>query len=245
MIFNNFLLNVVITVLLIYLTYKFINNKSNNEKTKDILLVSNVINVAYIIYSLITILNPGWSILLKYTIYFEGLFTALHFLSIIVITFIVITDKFKKLKLMFYLSSIITIVLPLLFDTPVGSRCFLATYVMFIIYVLELIDYLVNDNSIKYIKKIAILTSIAFGIYLLNIYMYISYIDYKRLQNIKEMSENSSSASVPILPYNDYVWMSTPIPDFSLDVRYKLFYNLDEDVKFYYMTFDDWKTTKK
>ena len=50
---------------------------------------------------------------------------------------------------------------------------------MFIIYVLELIDYLVNDNSIKYIKKIAILTSIAFGIYLLNIYMYISYIDYK------------------------------------------------------------------
>ena len=121
MIFNNFLLNVVITVLLIYLTYKFINNKSNNEKTKDILLVSNVINVAYIIYSLITILNPGWSILLKYTIYFEGLFTALHFLSIIVITFIVITDKFKKLKLMFYLSSIITIVLPLLFDTPVGK----------------------------------------------------------------------------------------------------------------------------
>ncbi len=243
MIFNNLFLNIIITSLLVLLTYKFLN-KNTNKKIKNIVLISLIINISYVLYTLLIAINSTWSILLKYTMYFEGIITSLYFLSIVTITFITVLDKNRKTKLMFYLLSIIMMIAPLLFVTPIGSRCFFSTYVMFIVYILELIDYLISDEVLQYMGKISIISSVVFGVYLLSIYSYIFMIDNKRINYIRKMSKTQEVLIIPILPYQDYVWMSTPSPYFDLNKRYKLFYNIDESVEVYCANYKDWLKIK-
>ncbi|MDD4718580.1 MAG: DUF6056 family protein [Bacilli bacterium] len=236
LIFNNLLLNIIITILLVVLTYRFIN-KNKDKKIKDILLFSIIINVSYTIYTLMVTINQSWFILLNYTKYFEGIFTILYFLSIVTITIITISNKNKKMKLLFYLSSIILMVLPLFFVSPVGSRCFFATYIMFIMYIVELTDYLFEDKAIQLVGKVALFIIVILGIYLLNIYAYIFSIDYNRNRNVQKNSKDFEVVIVEVLPYQKHVWMPNPLPKYGLETNYKSFYNIDKHIKFYVIDF--------
>lgn len=239
MIFNNIFINILITLLLTKLVYKFLRN-SNNKKLKDITLVLVGINISSLLYTLIVTVNPTWSILLNYTIYFNGVISAVYFLSIIIITIITIQNKNIKTKLLFYLTSIVIMTIPLLFVTPIGSRCFFSTYIMFTLYIIELINYLVNDDILKYVTKLSLICLVVFGIYLLNIYSYIFGVDNKRINYVKERLLIENNAVIPILPYDEYLWMSTPAPLYNLDNSYKSFHKIDYKVEFQYATYEDW-----
>lgn len=234
MIFDNLFLNIVITTLLVVIAFRFIN-KSKDKKINDILLVPVTICFSYVLYTFIVTTNQSWFILFEYTKYFEGIFTLLYFISIVAITIITVSNKTKKIKLLFYLSSIIFIILPLLFITPIGSRCFLSTYIMFILYIVELSDYLFDKKAINYIGKTAILIIIVFGGFLLNIYGYIFTADYKRNKSIKEANK---AVLVDVLPYFRYTWMSTPVPKYGLEKNYKAFHNIDPNIKFFSLEYD-------
>ncbi len=233
MIFDNLFLNIIITGFLVILALRFIN-KSKDKKLNDILLVSVTICLSYVVYTFIVTTNESWFILFEYTKYFEGIFSLLYFISIVAITIIAVSNKTKKIKLFFYLSTIILVILPLLFITPIGSRCFLSTYIIFILYVIELIDYLFDKKTLQYTVKTSILITIIFGGFLLNVYGYIFTADYKRNKNIKEATK---AVIVEGLPYSKYVWMSTPVTEYGLERCYKAFYNIDPNIKFFHFDF--------
>ena len=244
LIFNNLFINLILSFLLMLLVFKFLNKKKIKDNHKKIVLITSTINICYILYSLITVINPNWFILLKYTSYFEGVFTAVYFVSIIILILITVIDKKIKNKLLFYLLIIILINLPLLFVTPIGGRCFFSSYIIFIILILELINYLVNEIVMEYVYKFSLIISITFGIYLLNIYAYICFLDYMRLSYLRKMSKTETEIILPILPCNEYIWMSTPIENYDLKDRYKLFYNINDEVDFLCIDYEVWKNIK-
>ncbi len=244
LIFNNLFINLILSFLLMLLVFKFLNKKKIKDNHKKIVLITSTINICYILYSLITVINPNWFILLKYTSYFEGVFTAVYFVSIIILILITVIDKKIKNKLLFYLLIIILINLPLLFVTPIGGRCFFSSYIIFIILILELINYLVNEIVMEYVYKFSLIISITFGIYLFNIYAYISIIDSRRLNYLRKMSKTETEITLPILPYEEYTWMSNPSLGNDLKDRYKLFYNINDEVDFLCIDYEIWNEIK-
>ncbi len=241
LIFNNFFLNLIMTFLLLFLVFKYLNNNNNkSEDKKQIVLMASFIHLSYLIYTFLTIINPTWEIMLRYTIYFEGLLTILYFISIIVIVLITVLDKEIKKKLLFYLLIITLMVDPLFVVTPIGGRCFFSTYIIFIIFVLELINYVISDKTFAYIFTLSLFVSIAIGSYLLNVYLYLYFVDYQRFNYIKKMNKIETEIIVPKLPYRGYTWMSDPISKYKLDKKYKLFYNIDKDMEIKCLDYDQW-----
>ena len=65
-----------------------------------------------------------------------------------------------------------------------------------------------------------------------------------RLSYLRKMSKTETEIILPILPYNEYIWMSTPIENYALKDRYKLFYNINDEVDFLCIDYEVWKNIK-
>ncbi|MDD2409538.1 MAG: DUF6056 family protein [Bacilli bacterium] len=241
MIFNNLFINIAIVLLLIISTFKFFQkNIMISNKTKFIIYSFLSIIISYATYSLLKHLYPSWEILLKYTIIFEGLFSLAFLCGMIGIIFFTIQDKFKRQKLMFYIFSIIIMVIPLLFVTPIGARNFFVTYVIFIVIINELLNNLFKIKNIRKIAKTSIIVSLTIAIYLLSIYIYIYFINNERNNYIYNESKVSKEIIIPILPYQQYLWTSTPQKNSIWETRYKLFYNINPEVSFSIISYKEW-----
>lgn len=232
LVLDNMFLILILVILLVLVVTLYLKNKSNNKS--KLISISNLIIITYSIYQIIHFTNLDWQIIGEFTVYFEGIFTALFFLSIFIITFITISNKKIKEKLIFYLISIVVLTLPLLLVIPIGPRCFFPMYVLFILYIMTLIDYLENKKIIKITKNIKKLTIYLIGIfyiYLISIYSFIYIEDINRLNYInKEIEKGNKTIEIKKLPYQNYIWIGEPKGNL-LEERYKLFYNIDKDIK--------------
>ena len=99
LILNNLILNIVLASLLLITIYNFLKNNKPSKLKKGLINLSIVSIIGYIIYSVIKKVNPTWNILLKYTPYFELFISIIFFLAIAIVTFVCITKKEVKQKL--------------------------------------------------------------------------------------------------------------------------------------------------
>lgn len=239
--FNNVILNLVLSAIVILLILKYNKNLINKKYIgyPIIFIISS-----YPIYCLISNMNSEWKILLKYTKYFEGIFSIMYYIALILFVLIFIEDRVKKSKLLFLLGSITILVGPLFIVNPIGPRCFFGTYMIFMLIVLELFDCIKIKESIGLPKVIiSIIISVQF-IYLFSIYGYIYKVNNERLNAVKIGIENKASTIViPKLPYKKYVWTGDPF-DFWTD-RFKLFYGIDEETTVKTLELKEWAKNKK
>lgn len=232
--FNNIVLNILIAIIAIIIIYKY--NTNNENKARPIM--SNLIGliiVSYSAYSLLVSLNTKWNILLRFTDYAEGIFSIAYYIAILFLIILFINDKNRKSKMLFILISIAFLTGPLFVVKPIGSRCFLATYVMFILLINEFIDYIIVDNKnnvlMKCINKIIIVISILFAVYLLSIYTYIAKVNNERIDYImNEVANNNKEIVLTKLPYEEYLWTATPTENGLWKDRLRLFYGIPKDV---------------
>lgn len=249
--FNNIILNILITVLAILIVYKY--NTSKNNIKNSVKLLGNIIIiflVSYNIYSIISQINPGWKILLKYTNYFEGILSIIYYVIILILIIIFIKDNIKKQKMLFLLISIAALTAPLFVVKPIGSRCFLATYVIFILLINEFANYVMNglDNSAinSYINKVIMALIIVFGVYLLSIYGYINKINSERINYVKaEVQSGKKEIVLTKLPYESYLWTATPLKNDLWMDRFKLFYGVPKDTKIKLISLEKWHNLRK
>ncbi|MDD2504691.1 MAG: DUF6056 family protein [Bacilli bacterium] len=240
LIFSNFIINIIITSLLLILVYNFFaKEKKVSKQKRNVILVSININLIFIIYCLFKVLNPSWNILLKYTDFFEGVFTIIYAISILLIVIFTVSNKNKKQKLIFYLLSIVVMTLPLLLVTPIWARNFMSTYVIFIIFIIEIIDYLFKDKAQTFIIKISALISLVLIVFLFSIYGYIYIINEERNYYILHQSKVTKNIDIPILPYSNYLWRSTPDSK-HWQSRYKYYYNIEQEVEFNPIPYKEW-----
>lgn len=240
--FNNIVINIVIAITSIIIIYKY------NNKNRAMVIVSNLIGliiISYSAYSLLVGLNTEWNVLLRFTGYAEGIFSMAYYISILFLIILFINDKNRKAKMLFILISIAFLTGPLFVVKPIGSRCFLATYVMFILLINEFIDYIMVDNKnnvlIKCINKIIIVISILFAVYLLSIYTYIAKVNNERIDYIKsEVASNNKEIVLTKLPYEEYLWTATPTENGLWEDRLKLFYEIPKDVDLKPISLKQW-----
>ena len=172
LIFNNYIVNIIISILLIYITLQ------NENKHKKLLKAISLIPSSYTLYTILKIINPNWNIFGNLTTIFEGITTIIYCLAVLYITIFNNTSKkYQKEKLAFILISVVIIAGPLLVVTPVTPRCFFPCYIMICLYIIQLIKYLkVYKNKYNYI-----ITSISIMFYI----FWLSITSYNMLNNIR------------------------------------------------------------
>jgi hypothetical protein len=155
-------------------------------------------------------------------------FYTYYWISIFILIILIIDNSDTKTKLLFELISILLIVGPLLVVNPIGPRCFLPTYVFFTIFSIELFNYAFY-YEIKMIKNMNYIKIVVFIILSINLVIYgmIYFVDYKRIEIIKNNKEKNELV-LPLIPYEDYTQYPNPINELFLE-RYKLFYGIEEN----------------
>lgn len=245
---NNVWINLIIGICAFIVIYKYIKSKRDNIGRGMIIFSSliQLILISFPIYSLIKFLNPSWEILLKYTKYFEGLYSFLFYIAIFLFLCIYITEKALKGKLIFLFLSIIILIGPLLVVNPISPRCFSAVYIVFVLIGNELLNYLItfsaNSMDIKNIltKIILFILLVDMG-YLLNIYANI-HMEYNRKMNYiySQVEKKATSIEIPEYRYENYLWRGTPLNDKTWRHRFRVYYGIPSNISLKSISFSEW-----
>lgn len=230
---ENYVLNVVLSGLVLLSLYRYLKKEKKHEK---IIYILSTILVVYPIYNLV-LRYSGISLFLKYTKYISGLFTVIYCLSILTSVFF-IKEKEKRNKLLFALISIITLTAPLFVVTPIGGRCFFPIYLFWIWIVFLFYENVVQRES-GYIKVLLTSLLALFSIYLFCIYGYIFKVNSARKKEIEE-HKTEEILILPKLPYAKYMWCPDPVNEEFLN-RFKSFYGIDSTTEVKFVSYKEWR----
>lgn len=238
---NNVVVLVIISVCLTYLFLKFIYKK--DIKHYKLLSISLYYIVFYSMYSLIALFFPEWQTFKLVFMFIEGCLTLVYLVFLIIFILLAPLEISKK-KLLFYLGSIILLVMPLFALSPITPRCFYPMYVFWCLFALELVNdtlkFFKSKMSIKVINYICIISSLVCMVRLLIISSSAFYVDNKMTSYIeKEKANNSVTMLLPKAPYEDY--MKHPYPHDEENMKkFKAFYNINENVKLKFIDYLEW-----
>lgn len=195
------------------------------------ILVALISTIFIVIYAVISvaylILNFEITIITCFT-------TALYVLSLIAFVFSLPIDFYReKIYLLLAIGCAGCSMLPLFFVLPVGSRCFVGSYVFFTLFIAQMFK-IISDNAqqnkiINMAPKAFALATMLGLVYLFTIYANIYSADKIRIEKAQSDCTNQSTIYVSDLPYEEYVWIGS-VDDEVWNERFKLFYGIPEDV---------------
>lgn len=244
LIYNNMLLNSILSFILIFLLFKSMDKYKKANQVKYVLAF---ILFAFPLYTIaMKLLNVP--IFLKYTKGVDGVLSACYLLTVFISFFFVIKDKKRLWMLIAFMGSIGCLTVPLFVVTPIGSRCFYTMYILFIMIVCSLLDYLfentkITDKVIKAINFSIITTCILFYAIFVMIYIYPFKVYLQRNRYIEE-HRNDETLILPNVPYKSYLWHANPCNDWFLST-FKLFYNISEEKEVKFVPLKQWYKLKK
>ncbi len=171
---------------------------------------------------------------------------ALYFISAVTVVFICVDCRKTRSKTMFLLLCIPMLVAPLLFVSPIGSRCFFPPYLMLMGVCVLIFTYLqkklsldavaVKRTSLLLISVCAIFMSFLFGVYGV-VHRY----DARRNEFAKQQADAGfNTVMMYYLPYTYYVWNGDPDIE-PWEGNYKQFHGIDEAVKLKFIPRDSFK----
>lgn len=168
--------------------------------------------------------------------YVQGAFAILFMIGLVLFIIIQPLDRVKKTKLLFIPISIACIVAPLLVVTPVGGRCFFATYILFIWLLIEFYKMTSLGES-KFVEK----NALYFRIVIIMALLFFAYIfgnifaaNQARVDKARaDIKKGKKTIYVKDLPHPEYVHGGNPVWDEEnrWNNRFKAFYGLDKKVR--------------
>jgi len=245
---NNLVIMLVLSALSILLIYKYFkkNKKISNIK-KDLLQISLAIIITYVVYLIFMCVGNSHNIFISSVIkkIIEGLMSAFFALAIICTLFITIEDKNKKIKILFYIVSIVLMVAPLFLVTPISERMFYCIYVFFILIACEIITYLFKEKTIINSENILIFITLILIIFYTIIFGSIYRIETIRDNYIEEIKDTQEEYVIlPKLPLSQYLKSATPKEELWFQ-RFKKFYNIkNKKTVLIFVSYDEWKLYK-
>jgi len=244
---NNTIILIIIACCCVFLFFKFIYKKKDIKHIK-LLTTSLSVIVFYAVYSLGSCFFSEWE---KFVLIFkalEGLLTIMYFFALVIFLLLVPTNISKD-RLFFYLISIIVMTLPLLVVSPVTPRCFYPMYVLWCVFVLQLLcdcfKYIKSDFFFKVINYFGSSMLLVSMFYYLCIIFSAFYVTNQMIEYIKyQKSINSQEYILPKTVYEDYMKHPYPHDDTNMN-RFKLFYNIDKRVKITFIDYEQWNSIIK
>lgn len=164
-----------------------------------------------------------------------------YFVTVSLCVFICIKCNKAKFAAMLLLISIPVLIAPLAVVTPIGPRCFFPPYLMLMGVCVLIFVYLKDEFKWNYETEKGVTASLlavclAGFIFAFSIYSTIHTYDVKRNEYVrKQVDAGITNVIVCQLPYNSYVWTGNPDKE-PWGERYKLFYGIDEDVTFEFVS---------
>lgn len=237
---QNTLINIILCVSILVLTYKFLKTKRKFKKyTKEIIYSSSFIIFGYLSYIIFTKVSGGGNIFIyeSYKMYLEGAMIIAYLISLLILTIYVIKNDEKKKRIIFEMISTIIIAAPLLIVTPIGPRCFFPTYIFLIIICCEFITELIKKDNI-YIESVLKTGVILFSACLFVIYGHSYKIDYERTKYIEE-NKNAEQLELPNIIYASYMQYPNPVNDVFKE-RFKKFYGIDKETEVKFIPYKSW-----
>lgn len=232
---NNLWLNLILLAVCILL-YKKIKGKMENEMQQKTMQVCLGIMLCYAMYALFSVVGLGEAAKQQALMYLEGIGTIVCAVSVILFGIMVGLQCGRFWKILFVMGSIVCIAAPLFVVNPIGSRCFFATYVMFIVLVCELCKIWQQQGEAEFpketLKRAGVMVSAVGIIFYLCIFAGVYRVDRARLSHIRtQAAKGETEIEILHLPYEAYIWAPTPNTGEIWEERYKLFYDLPEDIK--------------
>lgn len=223
---KNIWINLFLTLIVVVLCNRY--RKSANKMKNYCISIALFTMLAYVTYSIVSLACDQPHI--------GGAATFMMMAALGGILFYV-TMETKSWKGIFWYMSILCVTAPLTLVSPIGSRCFFPTYVMFICLCCELAKLLpvsFHKEIAKYcdvyeICKIVCITILAFYII---IFYRIYRVDNTRMEHIQnEISKGVYEIEILHYPYEQYIWYGTPSAGSTEEERYKMFYNLPAEIR--------------
>ena len=242
LIINNYLLNIIISIILLVLIFKTSFSKKIINYIKCIVIATlSIFPIYTIVIKMINI-----SSVFKYINYINGLLAGIYYVAIF-ISLLMIIKKEKIVKYLFIFFSIIIMTGPLLVVSPIGSRCFYTQYILYGILVAmlahELFSNIKTSNQFeKYLEKMVLLTALLFFCVYLLVYFNIYRLNNER-QKYLNVHIKENNIILPVVPSNEFVWSLNPNTDEFIR-RYKLFYGVKETTNIKFVPYKEWKKIK-
>lgn len=229
--FNNVLLNLSLLMIAVLLFDRTVSLGNIKERQRRWLTISLTVFGVFAVYSTFAKIyfsandTPGIFALFDALISFAALAA---FLLYILLTGYLFGDLRRVLILS---AGIIMSIAPLFVVTPIGSRCYFASYAMFIILGCVMLDHMPEDQPHqRTIMKAALAAIITLYLTYASIFAVISITNARRLDAARKAAEEGRKEVVfTILPFDSFLWTAAPTEGIWAD-RYKLFYGLPEDL---------------
>lgn len=245
---NNVVLNILLAIFSSVIIIKNLHSISGFKKIVSTCML--FILVLYPLYKPLLINEFRFQILHIYTNEFEAFISVLFYLSLLLIPVIFIKERDLKLKLIYYLVSVIVLAVPFFFVTPLGPRCFLASYTFFVLFLIEISVYIYHNQNIKI--NINLLMK-PFLFWILTVVLSYGYIfisihsaNVQREQSIKaQLNEGRNVITIFRLPFENYLWVGTPNKKRLQGRTFKEFYHIPPEKDFKVITFEKWSEQHK
>lgn len=241
----NLITNLVVSILMIILTCKFIDNNIISKWKKYFLELLNLISIFYSVF-LIVGNYFDFDIVTGSSHYFVGFMTAIYCLALLLIILLIFFDKkkyFDKVvgyKLLFYMGSVVTVLVPLLVLTPVGHRCSLPALIFYILFASELYNLLIKDKNGNMSKVLFVVLIIVLSSYL-HIYHCVYLSNNERYEIVKkQVDDGMNPIYIRSTKYDKYIWKNNPVND-AFDKAFLLFNGFDVKAKVEVLKPDDLK----
>ena len=150
-----------------------------------------------------------------------------------------------KKKLFFYLGTIILSNLPLLVVTPIGPRLFLSNYIFFTMIIIELLEEIkLKEDTMYHFIQIGTICTLGF---LATVFVQINHVQKVTEKYIKEHQSEKEEITLPALPFAYYLHCTNPDKDTNTlyNTRYKVFYEIDENVTLTFEKYQKWQKHQK
>lgn len=172
-----------------------------------------------------------------------------YFISALIIVLICIDCRKIKSKATFLMFGMLLIIIPLIFVSPIGPRCFFPSYLLLMGVCVLLFVYLkekLSPDAVTVKRTGAALVSVCIILmsFLFGVYGVIHWYDARRNELAKRQAqEGFKTVMMYYLPYTYYVWNGDPDIE-PWDSHYKAFHGIDEEVKLKFIlreSFDDFE----
>ncbi|MGG3272400.1 DUF6056 family protein [Priestia aryabhattai] len=229
---ENVLVQLIISVLVILLLLRATTPKKRIENGLKILFLFVIVGFDLFILIFKGILGNEY--LGIYTLDFEAIFSIIYFLTICISVLLFIQERTSKIKLIYYLSGVILLIIPFVFIAPFGPRCVFGTYTFMVLFILELLSYLetVYDWSYTSLKKVLFISNLLVMIALGFIIGMNGYADRMRIQKLEnDLQQKAKVIEISELPYPQFHQMSSPRPGWYQATTFKILYKIPNDVE--------------
>ncbi|MBC1944087.1 hypothetical protein HCJ32_03835 [Listeria booriae] len=225
LVMDNVALNIVLGIIGILVLVKVAQNLSVIQ-----LVFKNIFIVILTIYPLYRdVVGEVFKISSENTATFEAFFSLAFYLVLVATVIMFIPGSGLKTELSFYLLSVVTLAAPLFFVTPVGPRNFIICYMFFVLFAVRVLHFMYEENYLNLRPAYVPLLSLVVVFMIAYSYMFtqIGRVNDARIASVKEQAESGAKVvTLQRLPYQNYLWMSTPnVPSYQAE-NFVKYYNL-------------------